>query len=245
MKKLTTALTLAILASSAQAEYVTSGTSGTISVSAGSATSVFYTAATDGSSNTAYAPINLSFNGDWTFDFSDLNNVAFTGNVNLGDYETQTNVTGFPVIDGHISYTGANYAFSGVGSYDESSNIFSYSSSSTGSNSSGASDFTNTGASCENGKTSIFANVCGTWSGTTGDWEGLSISLGFSEDRSTFDGSIAAIEQSGSGLTANTTTINFTLDSGVNNAPSAVPVPAAAWLFGSALVGLAGLKRRK
>lgn len=31
----------------------------------------------------------------------------------------------------------------------------------------------------------------------------------------------------------------------VNNAPSAVPVPAAAWLFGSGLVGLAGLRRRK
>lgn len=28
-------------------------------------------------------------------------------------------------------------------------------------------------------------------------------------------------------------------------APSAVPVPAAAWLFGSALLGLAGVKRRK
>lgn len=28
-------------------------------------------------------------------------------------------------------------------------------------------------------------------------------------------------------------------------APTAVPVPAAAWLFGSALVGLAGIKRKK
>ena len=27
--------------------------------------------------------------------------------------------------------------------------------------------------------------------------------------------------------------------------PSAVPIPAAAWLFGSALVGLAGIKRKK
>jgi hypothetical protein len=26
---------------------------------------------------------------------------------------------------------------------------------------------------------------------------------------------------------------------------SAVPVPAAAWLFGSALIGMAGLRRRK
>ena len=31
----------------------------------------------------------------------------------------------------------------------------------------------------------------------------------------------------------------------VVSTPSAVPVPAAAWLFGSGLVGLAGLRRRK
>jgi hypothetical protein len=28
-------------------------------------------------------------------------------------------------------------------------------------------------------------------------------------------------------------------------APSAVPVPAAAWLFGSALLGLAGVSRKR
>ena len=36
-----------------------------------------------------------------------------------------------------------------------------------------------------------------------------------------------------------------TLDVTYEYSPSVVPVPAAAWLFGSALIGLAGIKRRK
>lgn len=39
-----------------------------------------------------------------------------------------------------------------------------------------------------------------------------------------------------------TTTTNWTITS---YTPQVVPVPAAAWLFGSALLGLTGLKRRK
>ncbi len=35
------------------------------------------------------------------------------------------------------------------------------------------------------------------------------------------------------------------LDSSIDNFTAVVPVPAAAWLFGSALLGLAGVKRRK
>jgi hypothetical protein len=35
------------------------------------------------------------------------------------------------------------------------------------------------------------------------------------------------------------------LEGSVSAAPSAVPVPAAAWLFGSALVGLAGIGRKR
>lgn len=40
-------------------------------------------------------------------------------------------------------------------------------------------------------------------------------------------------------------TVAFLAGLGNVSAPSEVPVPAAAWLFGSALVGLAGLKRKK
>lgn len=42
-------------------------------------------------------------------------------------------------------------------------------------------------------------------------------------------------------LGANTSAVVGT----INLTPSAVPVPAAAWLFGSALAGLLGLSRRK
>ena len=35
------------------------------------------------------------------------------------------------------------------------------------------------------------------------------------------------------------------LEGHVNDAPSAVPVPAAAWLFGSGIIGLAGVARRR
>ncbi|ARN75053.1 VPLPA-CTERM sorting domain-containing protein [Oceanicoccus sagamiensis] len=48
----------------------------------------------------------------------------------------------------------------------------------------------------------------------------------------------------GSGLGVETT-INYTASGTYDVVPSAVPVPAAAWLFGSALVGLAGVGRRR
>lgn len=242
MKKIQLATAVAALAIAGQsyAAYTTSGTGGDINVAAQSATSVYYTGPTNGSSNTGYAAITPDISGDWDFDFTDLNNVSFTGNIYLGDYETQTNVTGFPVIDGHQSFTNGNHAIAGTGTYNEATNTFSFSIASGGANASGGSDFTRDSASCQNGSTSIFGTVCGTWSGTTGDWEGLQVDLVFSEDRSTFSGSVQGIEQSGSGLTANTTTINFSV-----NGVSEVPVPAAAWLFGSALIGLAGVGRRK
>lgn len=38
---------------------------------------------------------------------------------------------------------------------------------------------------------------------------------------------------------------NFTLNQGLSNSPPQVPIPAAAWLFGSALLGLFGLRTKK
>ncbi len=52
----------------------------------------------------------------------------------------------------------------------------------------------------------------------------------------------------GTGITANATTRVEADDSGESddaNDISPVPVPAAAWLFGTALIGLVGIKRRK
>jgi len=233
---------VAALAISGQtfAAYTSTGTAGSINVSATAATSVFYTSPTNGSANTNYPAITPAISGAWDFDFTDLNNVAFSGNVYQGDYETQTNVTGFITIDGHQSFANSNQALAGVGSYNEGSNTFSFAIPTGGANSSGGSDNTRDSASCQNGSTSFFGNVCGTWNGTTGDWEGLVISLVFSEDRTTFSGFVQGIERSGSGLTANTTTLDFAV-----NGVSEVPVPAAVWLFGSAMMSLAGVARRR
>lgn len=83
-----------------------------------------------------------------------------------------------------------------------------------------------------NGQTSIFlANP---------NIERFYLTLTFAEDFVNFTGTAVGIDVGGSlplGKTGNQfTTYSFT---------GAVPVPAAAWLFGSALVGLAGVSRRK
>ena len=56
----------------------------------------------------------------------------------------------------------------------------------------------------------------------------------------------AATSLSGTGLPYGTGPIHFGVDGGLTFAPAAaVPVPAAAWLFGSGLLGLIGIARRK
>jgi len=70
--------------------------------------------------------------------------------------------------------------------------------------------------------------------------------LVFSADKSSFAGSLVGTDKSGSGLTANTTTINWQISGAVPPPVTpTVPVPAAAWLFGSGLLGLAGTARRR
>ena len=120
----------------------------------------------------------------------------------------------------------------------QTTNIFSYTLASAGAKTSGASTANSTSASCQNVATSFFGQVCSTWAGTTADYEGITLDFLFIEDRSSFTGTTDAIEQSGSGLTANTTTVSFII-------AGTSPVPAAAWLFGSALIGLVGVKRKK
>ncbi|HSB96376.1 MAG TPA: VPLPA-CTERM sorting domain-containing protein, partial [Spongiibacteraceae bacterium] len=112
-------------------------------------------------------------------------------------------------------------------------------------NGGGASTYTETAtATCANGATAVAGKVCAQFSLASKPWEGIALNLVFSEDRTTFAGTLTGTDTSGTGATANTTTINWQV-SGTQPAAPAVPVPAAAWLFGSGLVGLAGAARRR
>lgn len=237
MKKLTMAVavsTLALAANSYAAvyNYNTSGVNTGVDVDVSSGTTTI-----------TYDPNPLTFTGDWTFDISGTS-ATLSGDIYLGDYAANTSVS-VPFLgsmSGSPTYTDANHAVSGTGSWNVGTRTLTYTLASSGPNTSNASNFTFASSSCTGSGSILNNTVCGTWANTTGDWEGLSLTFVFASDMSSFTGTISAIEQSGSGLTANTTTIDFDID---GTQVSEVPVPAAAWLFGSALLGLGGLKRRK
>ena len=181
--------------------------------------------------------------GDWSFDWTTPTTVDFVGELDMGSFiQSMTVVDGgdfFGTMDGTISTNDANHAFSGTAAWDDGTKTLSYSF--LGASNSGAgSTYTETSSSCtDNGE--IFGNtICGTWAATTAEWEGFDLTLVFAPDLSTYAGTLIANENSGDGLTASTTLITYSI-AGTN----AIPVPAAAWLFGSALVGLAGIGRKR
>jgi hypothetical protein len=238
----------AIMATPAFAvDYTTTATSGTaadplasIVVQAGAATSVWYVDNASGTaSNTSEPAIQLVKTGDWTFD---LTTGAFTGNIAYGDYKTQTAVT-TPAIDGRQSYVGVNQAFAGTGTWVTATH-FTLDFFNPTVNGAGASTQTQTSSSCANGATNFLGKVCTSFATATPSWEGLALDFMFSADHSSFTGTLRATDTSGSGISRNTTTINWQIAGEGEVAPE-VPVPAAAWLFGSGLVGLAGVARRR
>lgn len=191
--------------------------------------------------NTYTAPsANPPVSGTWEIDQA---NGAFSGNMYLGDYTTYTSVSVgiLGSMNGTNVFADVNHDItSGTGSWSGTS--YTYSIATGGSNSGIASTYTNdvANSSCT-GSGSVFGNtVCGTQGNTTGAWEGITINLDFASDFSSFTGTVTAVETSGSGITSNTATSTYNV-AGV----SEVPVPAAAWLFGSALVGLAGIGRKR
>ncbi|HSB97708.1 MAG TPA: hypothetical protein VLC91_14715, partial [Spongiibacteraceae bacterium] len=158
----------AVLASPAFATYTGTAVSGTaanplasIVVSAASATSVWYVDPASGTASNKTAPaIQLTKASDWTFDFTNLAAVTFTGNIQMGNYKTQTSV---PVvgIDGRQTYTGVTTGYSGTGSYNEATNTFTYSFFNSTTNGGGASTYTETAtATCANGATAVAGKVC-------------------------------------------------------------------------------------
>ncbi|HSB94890.1 MAG TPA: hypothetical protein VLC91_00465 [Spongiibacteraceae bacterium] len=269
MYKLTLAAAVAAISSPTFAiEYYGSATSGTaanpaaaITVKATTANSIFYVDNTSSTaSNTATPAVQLTKTSDWSFDFSNYAAVAFSGSIVYGDYKTQTN-TGYGdfAIDGRQTFTGVTQSFSGVGSFDAATNTFTYSFLNSTVNGGGASVQTQTGASCTDGKTGVVGKICTSFASVSKAWEGLALSLVFSADKNWFYGALTGRDTSGSGVSANTTTINWQV-SGITNlcdaswpncapslppAPSYIPIPTAAWLFGSSLFGLASVARRK
>lgn len=230
--QLFTAVTAILLTGEAfAATYTTWGNAGAVNVDAGVTPDISYT-----SPNASPA-----ISGDWDFAFNGTT-VDFDGTLYLGDYSTYTTATFFfSSMDGTITYEGAEHALSGTAAWDAGTNTLTYSYLGASNDGSG-SIYSETNSSCT-GSGNISGNtVCGSFASSTPNWEGLDLNLVFSSDLSSFTGSLQGISTSGSGLTANTTTLNYAIAGAV---VAEVPVPAAAWLFGSALIGLAGVKRRK
>jgi len=198
----------------------------------------------DASANTTVTndPNPLPVSGAWDFNFNDNGTVDFVGVVEMNkleQYDSVTKVSLLGSMTGTITYVGAYHTINGTADWDEATRTLTYDLPSGGPNSNAGSVYNETEpATCVGSGSMLGQTVCGTWQGTTPEWEGFNLELTFSEDLSSFSGQLKAIEQSGSGLTANTTTTTFEL-------MGEVPVPAAAWLFGSGLVGLAGVARRR
>jgi hypothetical protein len=213
------AAVLAVFALPATAETVFKGTatSGTaadplasIVISAKATTAAFYVDPASGpASNKAAPPIQLVKDSQWSFDFSNPAAVKFKGNIALGDYRTQTSVTGMATIDGRQSYEGVTQSFEGTGTFDAATNTLTYTHLNKTSNGGGASTQTQKASSCTNGKTSMLGEVCKSFATATPAWEGITLKFEFAPDKSSFKGSLQGTDTSGSGLTANSTEINW------------------------------------
>lgn len=188
-----------------------------------------------------HTPVDHPFSGQWNFVDNGNGTADFSGNLYFGDFDTYTKVSVafLGSMTGTVKAYGAEHTIGGTGTWDGTN--FSFTVPTGGPNSGAASSYTSSAPSTCTGSGSIAGNtVCGTAGNTTPEYEGLVLSLVFSGDLSSFTGTLRTIEKSGSGLTANTTTFDYAV-----NGVAAVPVPAAAWLFGSGLIGLSAVARRR
>lgn len=222
--------------------YRTIATSAGISVASPVAMNMYHVNNASGSSsNTAEGPIMLVKWGEW---FIDTNSGDFTGTIYYGNYKTQINQTGVPVIDGRQTFTGVTQTFSNTATWTSPTHL-SYSFFNTTVNGGGASTQTQNSYSCTNGVTNALGKVCTTFATTSRNWEGLSFEFDFSNNYYTFSGVLTGTDTGGQFSTRHTMNINWQIDSIDPPIMTPVPVPAAAWMFGSALIGLAGANRRR
>jgi hypothetical protein len=211
------ALAAFALPATAETTFIGKATSGTaadplasIVISAKATTSAFYVDPASGPASNKTAPaIQLTRDSHWSFDFTDPAAVKFKGSIVYGDYRTQTSVTGMATIDGRQSYEGVTQSFSGTGTFDAATNTLTYTYMNKTSNGGGASVQTQKSGSCVNGKTSMLGEVCKSFASATPAWEGLALKFEFAADKSSFSGTVQGTDTSGSGLTANSTQVNW------------------------------------
>ena len=103
------------------------------SVVGSTSVSMFYVDPASGTAaNKTTAAIQLTKSTDWDFYFyPDHHTVDFAGNIYLGNYTTQTNIflagPTSPSTDGRQTYTNDLLHVSGTGTFDETTNTFTYS----------------------------------------------------------------------------------------------------------------------
>lgn len=192
-----------------------------------------------GTNNIVYDPTPLTYEGDWTIDFA---TGEFTGNMFFGDYSATTTSTVFLIgtLVSTATFYGVGQNIGGTGNWDEGSLTFSFHIPTGAANSGIASDsYRSADPTCTGNSTSCNAALS-----ANPDWSGLTVNLVFDDaSLSSFSGTVIGVSRSGSGLTANTTTITHSIAGAA--VVSEIPLPAAAWLFGTGLVGLAGVARRR
>lgn len=193
----------------------------------------------------SYTPAETPFSGIWSFVFHDNGTADFDGNLFLGDYSafTELDAAFLGEMSGTVSYQDANHLVSGTGVWDAQSHTLSYLLGPGGANSSIGSSYSESGSSCSGNGSIGGVTLCDIWAETTPEWEGLALELVFADDLGSFSGSIIATERSGVGFTAHSSVVEYAING--NAAVSEVPIPAAAWLFGSGLMGLAAAARRR
>lgn len=162
-----------------------------------------------------FDPTAPVFTGTW-----DVTTSALSGNASFAAYSAQWSVLGSP--SGTTSYTSDNYSLASSAAYDAATRTLTVVS---GTVTNTSSSYTCTGA----------AFFCGSELPAYN----LALTLTFTDDTlQAFTGNLVATNDDGAGS-------QYSYAWSFNGQTPEVPVPAAAWLFGSALAGLAGFARSR